>query len=95
MKLGRDDLIDFLLIIGSELCQPFVMLCFVNEPGEQGQCFFTVAPDTYFCFDVFIDLGRIDIEVNDFSLFGIFIQTAGYTVVKPHTYGNQDITLVC
>ena len=43
---------------------------------------------------VFVDLGRINLDVDDFGLLGIFTQVARNPVVKAHADGNQHITFV-
>jgi hypothetical protein len=58
------------------------------------QGFLYVSDDFHIYLDVFVDLGRVNIEMNDFGLFGVCIGVTGYAIIKAHANGNENVAFV-
>ena len=71
------------------------MAVFLNQFSQQSQCAFTVTEYRHIHRNILSNFRRINIQMNNFRLFGISIQLPGYTIVKAHTNGNQHITFIC
>ena len=68
----------FLLLVILKLLQPGRMIVLNHQLGKQGQGFFAIAPNRHMRFHVFVDFRRIDVEVDDRSLFGVLVEPAGH-----------------
>ncbi len=73
---------------------PGMMFSFYNPFRKKGKSMFAVTKNRDINFYVFIDLCFINIQMNNFCLFCILIQSSCYTVVETHSYSNQNITFV-
>ncbi|OPZ11517.1 MAG: hypothetical protein BWZ06_01705 [Bacteroidetes bacterium ADurb.BinA261] len=70
------------------------MLCGFHQFGNLWQGLFHIAQHFNVHFYIFVDFGAVNIEMNDFCLFGIRIQIACYTVIETHADGDQYIAFV-
>ena len=77
-----------------EFLQPLRIYFLFNQFGKHWQCFFTITPNRNCCFYILINFSRINIEMNNFCLLCIFIQSAGNTIIETHTHCNQYITFI-
>ena len=70
------------------------MLFGSDRLSQFGQAFLAISKYRNVGLYIFIDFGGIQLEVDDFGLFGIAGQIASNSVVESHAYGNQYIALV-
>src|SRR5688572_15851271 len=84
----------FLLPAIPETAEPLRINFLLHQFGEQRKCFFTITPNGDSCLYILVYFRGIDIKVNNLSLFGIFIQSARYTIVKAHSYCDQNIAFI-
>src|SRR5579859_797412 len=84
-----------LLVAVFETLVPFGEGAAFDQLREQGQGLFAVAPDGYGGFYVLIDLGGVDVEMDDPGLFGVFVEAAGDAIVEAHADGDEHVAIVC
>lgn len=72
----------------------FGVLFFFDYREQFFQCFFCVGKYGDICWYIFVDFRRIDFDVDDFGLFGIFFQIVCYLVIEVYVDCNEYIVVV-
>jgi len=91
MYFWFDDPLPFFVRIGVETIHPFLVGGLFQQRRDGRQAFLDVGQHRNVNLNVFIDFCRVNVEVDDLGLFGVGLEVAGHTVVKPHANGYQHI----
>ena len=94
MEFRTDYFLLLYFLVGAEAVEPFLMSGWLQQFGDGRKRLLAIAQHGYVGLDVLVYLGRVDIEVDDFSLRSIGRHVARHTVVEAHAHGYQHIALV-
>ncbi len=94
VEFGLDDGFHFICIGVFEALEPGGVCFFCDEFREEGQGLFAIAPNGHGRFHVLVNFGGVDIQVDDFGLFCVFVEATGDAVVEAHADGDEDIAFV-
>ena len=88
------DLLVLLVKERFEAVTPLAVHVLLQQTGDGRQRHLAVAHHSNIGLHVLVDLGLIDVEMYNFCLLGISVETSCHTVAEAHAYGNEHITLV-
>ena len=80
--------------IAGEILRRAFVAGLIEELVEARQGVFEIAQDRETDGFVFVDLGIVDVDVNDFAVFAEFLDLACDAVVEPHADGEQEVGFV-
>ena len=81
------------LLIGADLLPPFRVILLLQIPVQNMKDFFDIT-DNLFCHNnIFIDLRRIDINLQDLCVFGKCLRISGHTVTESRAQDNEKVAL--
>ena len=76
-------------------CASLRMTGLLGEEGFEGlEDLFEVADEGYVDFDVFVDFGGVDVDVDFFGVGGVVREVAGDAVVEAHAEGEEEVGLL-
>lgn len=94
LGLGLDYFLIFHGFRTVERGEPFLMPVFAEHRDEFAEHRFRIAEHRHCGAYVFVEFRRVDVDMHNLCLWGIFRRVARDAVVKPHAYGYQHIALV-
>src|SRR5215831_1958842 len=95
VQLCMNTCLFFLQLMVPETLEPAGINFLLNQCSEHRKSFFAITPNRYCSLHILIYFCRINIEMNDFGLLGIFVQSSSNTVVEPHSNSYQYIAFIC